>query len=278
MVNVYLRDPLGLRLSLADMDANLNWIHRLIFLMRYSNLRFLHHFMSVWGEPEISPMAVINEFYVNNVAARYHLEKEVPTGRDERFMRVMVNLAVLFAQNQSSLDTFEAAPVRARVELYLDMINMVYKAMGELMKIRTLQPYSVKVDKLEKEINDLKGWGFHGFVSPEIRKVAGDLVQYILAVILMHGNPDDPSPNTSSLSDLILIPENPEVRDFLSVSDEENPATPQDYWQRLLYSFEWVLGIIWESQGGHPWIPKLQVMYNQVRDMGRQVRDMGSQV
>jgi hypothetical protein len=267
-VDDHLSDPDRVPL---DPEA-INSIPRLVFLLRYSNLRFLNYYMTAWGKPaggEASPLEVINIKYVNNVAAGYHREKEDQKARELGYMRFMVNVAILFAQNQSRLQVRVAHMAHARVVRYMDMITRVYRDMARLMKAYTHQPYYEDIQILADEIDKLYEWGFRTYLTHDIQKVARDVVNYVLAVILMYGDSANPSPK--HLSDLILITANRELRNFLIVSGEKLDATTQEYWQRLMDILRPIFGNIshrLEREGGNQWVPLLWQKFNKLRDMG----------
>jgi hypothetical protein len=134
--------------------------------------------------------------------------------------------------------------------------------MARIMTIRTLQSNTEDINRLAQEIDHLDRWGYRGYVTHEMQKVARDMVDQLLAVIMMTGDPSQPSPAIL----VRLISKNRELRHFLNVNADKIRG-PQDYWRDLLDILVPVIANI-QLPGDHPWIPKLLMMFGKLGLMG----------
>jgi hypothetical protein len=215
------------------LNATFNSIPRLVYLMRYSNLRILQYLKQSW-QNELSGTAVevIDDRYVNNVAARYHREKrmETPSGGGKMFMPYMLDVAVLFSMNDSMLGVDDLPEDwRMRLDHYQHMIIQVHNDMAGFMKLALAECYQRETNRLQAEIEKLNNSGIRGFLTHEIQMVAAKLVESVLEFMIMYGNHLHPTPALVSS----LIAKYQELRRYLNVDNGQIKAT-HTYWDDLL--------------------------------------------
>lgn len=248
-----------------------------IYLMRYSNLTLLKGIKRARRiAAHQTPLAVINNLFVHNVAAQYRLQKgqavrinhSINQDHAPRtgYMRYMEDVAVLYSMNETMLGIgMHHLDHLSRLNRYQTMTDQAEKTMIRLMRIATPQPYEATVCQMEAAINFLYSESqITGYQSYEIGSHIEQLVPYILAAILLYAGGASGAGH-ESLSR--LIQDQRTVRHVLHV-DNQNDGIP-GYYQELLTSLAAVVNNIPRVYlAVHPWVSKIQPMLGKLMWMG----------
>jgi hypothetical protein len=266
IVNPYLRNhhPDMRELPQALNDA-LAPLPKLVYLMRYSNLRFLADCKLSWpDEGRGSPLGIINDEYVNKVAAGYHHKMSTPPTEESRrvgYMPYMTDVAVLSSMNESILAVSPPDDLGEMLGRYQITINQVHKLMARLMRKAIVEnSYREPITELRDGLEECHKGRIRGFMRPAVIRLFDKLVHLLLTAILIYGDPSKASPKI--LSDLIRS--HPSLRHFLHVNNDGFQwayrefdgllLTLNDIVERIRAAYPWVL-----------WVQKLREMVGSLR-------------
>jgi hypothetical protein len=241
----------------------LDGIRKLVFMIRYFNLRFLNRLLQYLRlTPPPPVLAMIDDEYVKNVSTQYDIVKRTPPKRS--YEHLTIDVAVLSSMNQVMLARLRPTRQRSKLETYQNLINRLHNIMARFMQLTAERSYVDQVADLEYDIDQLQMWGIRGYARTEICSELQNLSHLIVSVIAIFGGScyEGAGILSSALND------HQSVRRFLFV-DSEPPEYLEGFchWE-LMTSLASVIGEFEGRFQEYQWFSKLLPMVDQIISLG----------
>jgi hypothetical protein len=243
-------------------------LSKLVYLIRYSNIRILYNAKWALGPGAHHPvLAIIDDEHVARVSTMYHDMK----GKKIPYESYMIDAAVLYSMNKAMLYIYPESGLRLRLEDYRNMTKALHRHLARFMKITTHHQYLENVNKYENRVKQLYDSGIHGYGGRKIQRMVKKLAHQILYVIVIYGCRPGyrraPAVGSRMLSR--LLENHQAVRRLLNM-DTRVYSKDELYYQELITSLARSLqNISNQFEDNHPWFHRLLPMVGQILHIGR---------
>jgi hypothetical protein len=234
---------------------------KIVYLIRYSNIRILNEVKSYLGPRDYDPLlAEINDEYVAYISTVYQIMKQYQLPIET----YLIDVAVLYLINNRMLNMHHPFQQPARLRYYQDMIQRMHHDLGRFLQ--TISHPFDNFQQLEYQINALAASNIRGYERSEIQAQVYRLAHRILYVIVIYGSF---SVDGSEMIYSLLSSElNRAVRRFLNL-DPPNDLPLESPFQQLLLSLDTgLLNLSKVFQSGHPWFERLRQMVKTMMGLG----------
>jgi hypothetical protein len=243
-------------------NAVLNGLPKLIYLVRYTNLRILNTIKQSFEPPgpqSIGPgtvLGVINETYVTEVSNQYEINKFTPPGRS--FTNNMLEILSLYSMNRKMLAAISSDSLPfGMLNRYQGMIRELQGAMAGYMAVQNRCLYADQIQVWENQIFQFQGRRIRGRNNATISNCVSKLSNATILVIAIYAVPP-----TLSGCEIIsnLLDGYTAVRRFMNLD-----AYPHGVFEQIINSLLFVfleqLDIVASTYPvGYGWISKIGPM------------------
>jgi hypothetical protein len=233
-------------------------LSKLVYLIRYSNIRILYNAKLALGPAAYHPLlAIIDAEHVAYVSTLFHdmRETRVP------YESYMIDAAVLYSMNKAMLKIDPESELWSRLRFYGHMTKRLHRHLARFFRATADLQYFHNVETLEFRINQVKEFSYEDL---DIQAMVEQLAHQILYVIVIYGSHSMVGSRLLST----LLEHHQAVRRILHV-DTLAYSTVRMFCHELLSILSWRLeNIRNEFEEGHPWFHRLVQMVKNILESG----------
>jgi hypothetical protein len=255
-----------------------NGLPKLVYLIRYSNIRILNNIKSFLGPGDYDPLLEkINDEHVAYMSTLYVVMK-----RQKRPIEsYLVDVAVLYSMNKRMLNIHRPSHQPPRLRFYQTLIRSMHHDLARFMQSTSELLTVAKFQQLESQVNALSPSNIHGTLNqnksinqsnihgydrPEIQAQIYHLAHRILYVIVIYGSSS--AVGLEMISSLLYSDSHRAVRLFLNVEPRTVPLLERPFHELLLSLATGLSNISHVFKPGHPWFGKLLQMVEMMMLLG----------